>query len=224
MRKPFIITVLICISVFATQKVVAQPNEEHAPGPSPIPLEVTFSEGSWTSQLIIDKKLAPASKFGLFALTYIKANYDNDEYLRESVNLAFLKYDILKGLSVMSGALYNSHWGFRPYAGAQYGFYRKTFMAIVNSGFHLTETQNFESLAIVQYRPHLKGDWSLYTHVQGLYSQNTEAAMHDRSHFYARAGVSYKTYSFGIANNYDCYGPMHITDNKVGIFLSVLLF
>lgn len=222
MKKNIAIILLLTVALFTTTLLSAQ-EEGHAPQTAPIPLEVVFAGDGWTSQMIIDKKFAPDSKFGFFGLTYLKANYDNEQFLQESINLALLKFDVVKNVSLLSGALFNSQWGFRPYAGAQYGYHSRTFMGVVNSGFHLTETQNFESLAIVEYRPAIKGAWSLYTHVQGLYSYNSEIEKHDRSHFYARLGVSYKTFSFGGAYNYDCYGPHKIKNNQFGIFISTML-
>ena len=186
-------------------------------------MELFLGADGWNSQLIIDKKFAPESKFGFFGLSYLKADYDNDAYLRESINLALLKFDVIKNVSVLSGALFNSNWGFRPYAGAQYGYHSKEFMGVVNSGFHLTETKNFETLAIVEYRPALKGPWSLYIRAQGLYSQISETGDHDRSHVYGRLGLSFKTFSFGLAYNYDCYSPMKIEEEQWGIFLSTVL-
>lgn len=223
MKKNLVILLLLAVAIFTSARGYAQQDEAPAHQSAPIPLELVFSADGWTSQMIIDKKFAPQSKFGFFGLSYLKADYDNDEFLRESINLAFLKYDVYKGVSLVSGAIMNSQWGFRPYAGAQYGYHSRTFMGVISSGFHLTETQNFESLAIVEYRPQIKGAWSLYTRAQGLYSYNSEIDAHDRSHFYARLGLSYKTFSFGAAYNYDCYGPHKLTDNQFGIFLSALL-
>ncbi len=223
MKRNIVNLILLAVVSLTSLGVFAQTTETPVPHSAPIPLEIVFSGDGWTSQMIIDKKFAPESKLGFFGLSYLKANYDNDEYLRESINLAFLKYDVFKGISLVSGAMFNSHWGFRPYAGAQYGYHSKTFMGVINSGFHLTETQNFETLAIVEYRPPIKGAWSVYSRVQGLYSQNSEISKHDRSHFYARLGASYKTFSFGAAFNYDCYGPQKLTENQFGIFISTLL-
>ena len=173
--------------------------------------------------MIIDKKFAPESKFGFFGLSYLKADYKNEDFLKESVNLALLKYDLYKGISVFSGALFNSQFGFRPYAGAQYTYHSRNFMGVLNSGFHLTETNNFESLAIAEYRPAINNTWSLYTRLQGIYSYIIDVGKHDRSYVYARLGLSYKTYSFGFAYNYDCYGPTKIEQDQFGIFLSALL-
>nr|WP_321412335.1 hypothetical protein [uncultured Carboxylicivirga sp.] len=215
--------ILIMVLILLVSQVKAQNNEAGNHPPSPIPIEVFMGSESWTSQIVMDKKFHGSNKFGFFGLSYLKANYDNDQFLQESTNLAMLKYDVLKRFSVLSGAMFNSHWGFRPYAGAQYAYHSKIFMGFVNSGFHLTETKNFETIAMLEYRPVIKDQWSLYTRAQGMYSQNTVDSMHDRSHFYGRVGVSYKAFSFGAAYNYDCYGPNKITDNQFGVFISTLL-
>lgn len=223
MKTNIVNMLLLTVAVFISNWGYAQPDEAKAHQSAPIPLEIFMGTDGWTSQMIIDKKFAPGSKFGLFALSYLRADYENDDFLNESINMALLKYDLFKDVSVLSGAVFNSQWGFRPYAGAQYGYHSRTFMGVLNSGFQLTETQNFETLAIVEYRPPLKGAWSLYTRAQGLYSQNTEIGKHDRSHFYARLGVSHNTFSFGCAYNYDCYGPTKLTENQFGIFVNTLL-
>ena len=225
MRRNSVGMLLLIAAIFTSNWIYAQPDKQNAPKSAPIPLEIFLGGDGWTSQLIIDKKFAADSKFGFFGLSYLKADYDNAEFLRESINLAFLKYDLFKSVSLLSGAVFNSHWGFRPYAGGQYAYHSRTFMGVLNSGFHLTETKNFESLAIAEYRPAIKGAWSLYTHVQGLYSRNTRIGEHDRSFLYSRLGLSYKTFSFGCALNYDWYGygPMKIKNHQFGIFISTLL-
>ena len=225
MKRNIFSILLLTLVIFSSNKMSAQPNIENTHQSAPIPLEVFLSGDGWTSQVIIDKKFASDSKFGFFGLTYLKDNYDNSDYLKESINLAFLKYDLLKGISILSGVEFNSNWGFRPYAGAQYAYHNRIFTGVVNSGFQLTETKNFESLAIAEYRPAIKGAWSLYTHVQGLYSQNTVIGKHDRSFLYSRLGISYKTFSLGAALNYDWYGygSMKISNHQFGIFISTLL-
>ncbi len=219
-QAALIIAIIIPLNIFAQEA-----NAPAAPKSAPIPVEIFLGTDGWTSQIVIDKKFPGSSNFGFFGLSYLRANYDNDQYLQESLNLALLKYDIYKGVSVLSGALFSSHWGFRPYAGAQYAYHSRTFMGMVNSGFHLTEAKNLETIGMLEYRPHIQGSWSLFTRAQGMYSQNTEINEHDRSYVYGRLGLSYKAYSFGAALNYDWYGfgPMKIEDNQWGIFISTIL-
>ncbi len=223
MKYKYLRTAFIAAFILVSVTVSAQAPDASGRQSAPIPLEVFFGGESWSSQLVLDRKFGPNSKLGYFGLTYINANYDNDEYLRESVNLSLLKYDVIKNVSVLAGALYNSHWGFRPYAGAQYAYHSRTFMGMLTSGFHLTETKNFETIAMLEYRPVIKGAWSLYTRLQGMYSQITETGQHDRSHLYGRLGVSYKTFSFGAGYNYDCYTPAKITNNQFGVFVGILM-
>lgn len=214
---------LIITTTFSVIK--AQAPEDGPPHSAPIPLEVFLGSDGFTTQLVLDRNFSGSNKLGYFALSYIKANYDNDAYLQESSNLAFLRYNIYKNISILSGALYNSNWGFRPYAGAQYSYHTKNFMGMVTSGFHLTETKNFETIGMLEYRLALQGPWSLYSRVQGMYSQNTLIGEHDRSHMYNRLGVSYKAFSFGCALNFDWYGygPMKIEDRQWGVFISAFL-
>ncbi len=218
-----IIAALVLVSVFSSKPMQAQNPETGPPKSSPIPLELFFGADGWTSQIVMDKKFQGSNTLGFFALSYLKANYDNEQFLQESSNLAMLKYDVYKNFSVLSGALFNSNWGFRPYAGGQYAYHSRTFMGFINSGFHLTETKNFETIAMLEYRPLIKGEWHLFSRAQGMYSLNTVDGVHDRSHVYGRLGVSYKGFSFGAAYNYDCYGPHKIEDNQWGIFISTLL-
>lgn len=215
--------IFILIALAITISVQAQDSlpPQHA---TPIPFEIVFTGEGWTSQFILDKKFTGSKDLGIFALSYLRANYDNDEVLRESLNLLLLKYDLYKGFSLTSGAAYFSHWGFRPYVGGQYSFVSKNFMAAVITGYYLTESHNYEAIGMLEYRPALSDKWSLYTRVQGLYNQNTVVGKHDRSHTYVRLGLSYKSFSFGGAYNYDCYGPVKFKDQQWGIFISTLLF
>jgi len=223
MRVVIVFSLLFILNFFISGIAYAQQNEDNPHNSAPIPLEVVLGNKGWTSQLIIDKKFVDDSKLGFFALSFLKANYDNDEYLREYTNLAFLKYDLFKHVSILSGAAYNSQWGFRPYAGGQYTYITRNLMCAIISGFYLTESHNYEALGMAEYRPVIKDYWSLYIRGQALYNHNIETGKHDRSQIYGRLGLGYKDFSFGCAYNYDCYGPTMLKQNQFGLFLSTLL-
>ena len=97
----------------------AQQSESQPQNDSPIPVELTTNLNGWTFQMVVDKKLNNCDHLGIFALSYLRGNYNNEPFLQESTNLALLKYELWKGFSVLSGALFNYHWGLRPYAGLQ---------------------------------------------------------------------------------------------------------
>lgn len=114
--------------------------------------------------------------------------------------------------------------GFRPSTGLQYAFTNPNFLTVLVSRFDLTQTYNFETLGLVEYKPKFKNNWGLYIRVQGLYNYNTKLDSHDRSYIWLRVGVFYRTYQFGLGNNLDFYGPMKINENSFGIFASANLF
>jgi hypothetical protein len=213
----FIISALL----FSIMTVAQDSGAKPPPGSAPIPVEVFFGNNRFVSQITMTKQIPGSNRFGLIAYSYIAASYDNDLSENESMNVMFLSYEIYKGFGLISGAALNSYWGFRPFAGAKYFYANKTFLAMLSSGFYLTESNNFETRAVVQYRPHLKGNWALYTRVEGLYNEDMDTKKHDRSYIYARLGLNYKTVSFGFATDFDWYGPSKVSRENYGVFISV---
>lgn len=136
------------------------------------------------------------------------------------MNILLLTYDIYKGLGVVSGAALNSKWGFRPFAGGMYVYSNKVFTTAISSGFYLTESNNSESIAMVQYRHPLTADWSLNTRLQGLFNLDMDTKKHDRGQLYARLGMGYEAIEFGFATNLDWYGPNKVFKENYGIYIS----
>lgn len=199
--------------------VMAQDEHSQQNASAPTPVEILFGNNRFVSHFSINKKFAENSKFGFLATSYIAADYGNDLTNNESMNVALLNYEILKGFAVVGGAALNSHWGFRPYSGVQYVYANQQFMAMVMPGFYLTQSHNFEPVGFVEYRPHIKNDWSLYSRLEGLYNLDMDTKKHDRSFVYGRLGVSYKTLGFGLALNYDWYGPFKAEKDNAGLFV-----
>jgi len=100
------------------------------------------------------------------------------------MNPAFITYDMLRGFGLVSGVALNSARGLRPYSGLQYLYANQHFFAMVIPGFYLTESHKFETIEIVEYRPPIKNDWSLYSWLEGLYNVDMETKKHDRSFIY----------------------------------------
>lgn len=209
----------ISVLLFSTG-VVAQDSAPLAPPSSaPIPVEVFFGNNRFVSQFTMNKKFTGSERFGLIANSYIAASYDNDKTKNESMNFLYLNYKIYKGFGLVGGAALNSHWGFRPFSGAMYSYANKTFFAMLLSGFYLTESHNFESKVIIQYKPHIKGKWSIYSRLEALYNQDMDTNKHDRSYLYGRFGLNHKNIGFGLATNYDRYGPFKASRENFGIFI-----
>jgi hypothetical protein len=57
-----------------------------------------------------------------------------------------------------------------------------------------------------------------------MYAHNTEKGTHSRSFATARAGFSFKDFTFGAGTNIDYYGPIKHNENSFGGFINCLLF
>lgn len=213
-----VITFLIG-TLFITPFAIAQDQDAKPHASAPIPVDVFFGNNRFVSQFTINKKIAENSKFGFLASSFIAADYENDKTENESMNVALINYEIMKGFGVVAGAALNSQWGFRPFSGLLYLYGNKEFTVMVMPGFYLTESQNFDSIGFVEYRPQIKNEWSLFSRLEGQYNLDMDTKKHDRSHIYGRLGISYKTFSFGFATNYDWYGPFKDKKENFGLFL-----
>ena len=212
---------LFCISaLFFSLAVSAQDSSTSSVRSTPIPVELFFGNHRFVAEATVNKKFAESKKFGFLASTYFAADYENDLRENESMNVLLFTYDIYKGLGAVGGAALNSKWGFRPFAGGQYVYANKAFMALLSSGFYLTESNNSESRGIIQYRHLLQGNWSLYTRLQGLFNLDMDTNKHERSSVYGRLGVNYKAYGFGFATNVDWYGPKKFLRENYGLYVS----
>ena len=212
---------LLSISIlFFSTAVIAQDSTIAARPSAPIPVDMFFGNHRFVAEVMVNKKFSESNNFGFLASTYFAADYKNDLRENESMNVLLLTYDLYKGLGVVGGAALNSKWGFRPFAGGQYVYANKAFMGMISSGFYLVESHNSESRAILQYRHPLKGNWLLYSRLQGLLNIDMDTKKHDRGQLFGRLGVNYKAYGFGFATNLDWYGPKKILKENYGVFVS----
>ena len=217
-KKLFITIAIAFISALA----VAQDSIPHHFTP-PIAVEMLFGNDRLAFQMIVHKKLQENSRFGFFSISSFAVDYRNDRTKNEYTTLVLLNYEIVKGFGISSGAAVNSNWGFRPYAGFQYIFANKTVLVIAEPGFYLTESHNFKTLAIIEFKPKIKKNWSLYCRLQGLYSQNLQTNHHERSYVYARLGVKYNNFGFGLGSNIDWHGSDKELKQNYGLFLCTAL-
>ena len=190
----------------------------------PIPVEAFAGNKDLVFQMIVSKHFSPKSRFGFFNVTNFVGDYKMTNQKNQYLSQSLITADIYKGFSVNAGVTMNYMTGFRPTAGLQYVFANREFLAVVLPRFDLTQTYNFETFGLVEYKPKFKNNWGLYTRVQGLYNYNTKLEFHDRRYIWLRVGASYKNYQFGLGANFDVYGPMKVNENSFGVFLRTELF
>ena len=219
-------TLKLCILIiFCTNSVntlFAQNPADQAPTSPPIPVEVFVTKNDLNFQMIISKPFEKDSKFSFFNVTAFKGDFDNKK--NEYITQGLVNYDFFKGLAISAGATMHYRTGFRPTAGLTYTFANRTWLLVVLPRFDLTEDKNFETFGLLEYKPQLTDKLGLYTRIQGLYNYNTNFEFHDRSYVYLRAGLSYKSYQFGLGANFDTYGPRKIKEESYGLFVRAQLF
>lgn len=222
-----IIMTAIMATVAATN-LIAQQNDTLRMAPPkmspPIPIEAFAGDKGLVFQMIVSKHFSPKSRFGFFNVTNFVGDYAVENQKNQFLSQSFVTADIWKGLSVNAGVSLNYMTGFRPSAGLQYVFANRKILAVILPRFDLTQTYNFETFGLLEYKPKFNKTWGLYTRAQVLYNHNTKLDFHDRSYVWLRAGASYKNFQFGLGANVDFYGPAKINENSFGVFIRAELF
>ncbi|KMQ63234.1 hypothetical protein ACM46_14140 [Chryseobacterium angstadtii] len=99
------------------------------------------------------------------------------------------------------------------------------FLLIVNPRFiGFSQSSIAEGLVLMEYKPKISEKWSIYSRVQGLYSETLQDGMHARSYLMLRMGLTYKTITFGAGANFDRYGPFKESKENYGVFAATTLF
>lgn len=190
----------------------------------PIPVEFFASQQGIGFQMMVNKHFSPKSRFGYFNVTHFVGDYATANQKNQFLTQAFVTADIWKGLSINTGVTMNFMTGFRPSAGLQYVYTRPKFLAVLLPRFDLSQTYNFETFGLAEYKPKFKNSWGLYSRIQSMYNHNTKLIHHDRSYVWLRLGASYKNYQVGLGSNFDFYGPMKINENNIVAFVRAELF
>ena len=195
---------------------------------APTPIELFAGNQGFSFQLILSKQFSPTSKFGFFNVTSFASRYEQANQTTSFISQSCLTAEVWKGISAVAGL---SAMGFpatplevRPTAGLQYLLFSRDVSVFVLPRFDLTQTYNFETLAVLEYKPMLSKNWGIYTRVEGLYNYNTKLGYHEITEINLRLGLSYKNVQFGVGSIQDFYGPGSYNVNNFGLFIKTDLF
>ena len=230
MKHKLLLFTALCISlgsVFAQTPDSLKTANVTAQG-APTPIELFAGNQGFSFQLILSKQFSPTSKFGFFNVTSFASGYKQANQTTSFISQSCLTAEVWKGISAVAGL---SAMGFpstplevRPTAGLQYMLFSRDFSVFVLPRFDLTQTYNFETLAVLEYKHMLSKNWGIYTRVEGLYNYNTKLGYHDITEINLRLGLSYKNVQFGVGSILDYYGPSSYNVNNLGLFIKTDLF
>ncbi len=189
----------------------------------PISMEAFVGNRAFAYQMIVNKKLQSVPKLGFFGVTNLQPEW-GESNVNDYMLQGNLTYTIVKGLDISGGFIWNPIDGIRPSAGVIYSYGTPELLVVANPRIDLSKNANLDVLGLVEYKPKLNEKFNLYTRIQGLYTHNTGFDFHSRSYVMLRLGLTYRDVTFGIASNFDWYGPMKHNENNFGGFVSVNLF
>ncbi len=196
--------------------------DEHPKNP-PINTEILLSNRGMTFQMIINKNFQTIPKLGFFSVTNLVGEWNTNQ-VNDYMTQASLTFEIAKGFKLSSGFHLTPVTGIRPSVGLIYSFANQNWLVVSNPRVDLAKDVNVEELLLVEYKPKINDKLHFYSRIQCLYGYNTSSHEHSRSYVNARAGITYKEFTFGAGTNIDYYGPMKHNENSFGGFVSFLLF
>ena len=172
-------------------------------------------------QLTMNKNITLNGKTGLLSISGFSAGYDPGNLNSRSQSTSLVYHRFFRNIGVNSGLTFTPKTGFQNFIGWQYMLRNQATTILLLQEYSLKRNQGFFNTAIIEYRPAIKGDWSLYSRLQLHYNYDFASKHHNRSYLYARMGLSYRYLGFGLAANVDRYGAESTTYQNYGLFLNL---
>ncbi|WP_138089826.1 hypothetical protein [Sphingobacterium daejeonense] len=189
----------------------------------PVIVEGMFSDKGLLFQAVVQKKFVSAPKFGFLAVSEAIGQWDDKEQDGYQAQ-GNITYELTKGFSLMGGFHMSSEISIRPALGALYVYSKEDFFIMLNPRYYIDDIGNIEGFMMGEYKPKISDKWRFYSRVQGVYCFTADGGAHNISYARARVGLGYKEFAFGVAGNFEFYGPKKINENSFGVFINVALF
>lgn len=187
----------------------------------PIPVELMAGNQYATINLVVSKQFAETSRFGFFHLNSLTMHYQdknkNDLALQ---NLLF--YEFLDNFRLTGGAFYSTKPGFSPTAGMQYLKTGKKWFILLSPRINIENDPSINLFTIIRYKTRISEHAGLYTSLQAL--NIFDGNGHIKSYQWFRAGIEFKNTQFGLAANFDEFGPEANITTSFGVFLRKEIF
>jgi len=191
--------------------------------PKPVTAEEFIGDKRQFFQIVVNKLFVEKKKIGLLSISSYAADYNDKLSNNEFQNTTLIYHPLFKGIGINSGTSFTSLEGMKNFVGLQFIYQSKSISLIYLPSYYFTKTQKISNFALIEYKPKISENWSLYARLQLHYNYDVESGNHFRSYVYSRLGMTYKYFSFGLGHNYDCYGADKNTKNNYGVFLALTL-
>lgn len=207
----------------STTTLSAQDTKAASTPNPPITLEASFGHEAMTYQLMINKKLRSVPKLGFFSITSLNKGWNQGKF-DVMMTQALATYRVVKGLDLAAGFHYTDNTKLRPMTSLIYIYSKPELLLVASPRVDLIKNPVQENLIIAEYKPLLSEKVRLYTRLQGLYGFAPKTGAHARSYIVGRLGVTTGEFTYGLAANFDWFGPIKGYQENFGAFISVPLF
>ncbi len=180
-----------------------------------IPIELAAGFRYATANLVVSKGFTETSKFGFFHQSTLSVDYD-DEQEDDLAMQQLLFFEPLSGFRLTGGAFYGGP-GFSPTAGMQYVNAGRAFLLLISPRVNIESDPSFSVFSIVRYKPAVTRNARLYLGMQLLNTFDT--SNHIKSYQWLRVGLDLEGTQFGIAVNFDEFGPHPDLEVSAGLFI-----
>jgi hypothetical protein len=210
MKRKLIRVILFTVFISIPGLTIAQP----------IPVEFMMGNKNGIINLSFARNFSEQSKLGFFHMNTVQFDY-NDEDKNSFILQDLLYYEPLKNFRIAGGAAY-SKGGFNPTAGIQYIYSGRKLFILFAPRVNIESEPSYDFMTILQYKPQLNDKLKLYTRFQML--NLFDSGGNIRSYQWFRLGIEIKKIQFGLAVNFDEYGPDPGVEPNFGLFIRKELF
>ena len=186
----------------------------------PVPIELMIGQKYGTVNLIYDKHLSQSSRLGFFHMNTVQ--FDFKDKMKNSFILQDQLYiETLKNLRIAGGVVY-SNGGFNTTAGLQYVYGGKGLFFLCAPRINIESKPTYDVMTIIQYEPEINDRLKLYTRFELLHLFDSGGNI--KSYQWIRLGLEVKGIQFGLAADFDEYGPNPSAKSNFGIFVRKEIF
>jgi hypothetical protein len=186
----------------------------------PIPVELMMGNKYGTVNVSLSRNFSQTSKLGFFHMNTVQFDYKDEQ--KNSFLLQDLVYvETFKNLRVAAGVVY-SKGGFNTTAGLQYVYSGKKLLFLCAPRVNIESDPSYDLMTIIQYKPDINERVKLFTRTQMLNLFDSSGNI--KSYQWIRLGLEINGIQFGVAANFDEYGPSPSVESSFGLFLRKEIF
>jgi hypothetical protein len=188
----------------------------YLPSKAQIPVEISAGHSSYYYQHSFGGRFHTESPLGFFHTSSVMISYDKNRS-KEIMSQSYLTYTISKRWTSGVGSIFTPVNQVRPSVFFQYFQKGKTTAVLVYPRIDIWSDPKFELMGFIEYQGVKSKLINLYARFQYMTTWNRNG--HVRSYQYARLGLGSTGLQFGLAGNFDQYGPMSTHYNNFGLFV-----